>query len=87
MKRLIIRVPMYKRDWRVPLKEELGMDYRLDPTHNIEYTKEEFFRELKMAKLEGEKIEFIWGEIWSVVRPFEADLQESYCQSDEAQEY
>ncbi|NVM23940.1 MAG: class I SAM-dependent methyltransferase [Desulfobacterales bacterium] len=45
-KRLIIRVPLYERDWRVPLKEELGVDHRLDSTHFIEYTQEEFFEEL-----------------------------------------
>lgn len=37
-KRLIIRVPLFERDWRVPLKKELGIDYRLDSTHCIEYT-------------------------------------------------
>src|SRR5207247_4091953 len=31
--RLLIRVPLFERDWRVPLKRELGVEWRLDPTH------------------------------------------------------
>ena len=34
-RRIVIRVPTFERDWRVPLKEEVGKDYRLDPTHFI----------------------------------------------------
>ena len=65
--RLIIRVPLFERDWRVPLKKELGIDYRLDSTHYIEYTQEEYFEELHQAGLTATHIEFRWGEIWSVV--------------------
>jgi ubiquinone/menaquinone biosynthesis C-methylase UbiE len=66
-KRLFIRVPLFERDWRVPLKRELGMDYRLDSTHYIEYTQEEYFEELRQAGLKATHVEFRWGEIWSVV--------------------
>ena len=66
---LIIRVPLFERDWRVPLKKELGVDYRLDSTHFIEYTQEEYFEELHQAGLTATHIEFRWGEIWSVVKP------------------
>ncbi len=68
-KRLIIRVPSFERDWRVPLKKELGIDYRLDATHCIEYRQEEYFRELDKAGLEPMHTEFKWGEIWSVAKP------------------
>lgn len=68
-KRLIIRVPVFERDWRVPLKKELGIDYRLDSTHYIEYTQEEYFEELHQAGLTAANTEFRWGEIWSVVKP------------------
>lgn len=67
--RLIIRVPLFERDWRVPLKKELGIDYRLDSTHCIEYTQEEYFEELRQAGLKATHVEFRWGEIWSVVEP------------------
>jgi cyclopropane fatty-acyl-phospholipid synthase-like methyltransferase len=74
-RRLIIRVPLFERDWRVPLKKELGIDYRLDATHCIEYTQEDFFAELGQAGLKATHTEFRWGEIWSVAEPIsrEAD--------------
>jgi len=62
-------VPLFERDWRVPLKKELGIDYRLDSTHCIEYTQEEYFEELHQAGLKTTNTEFRWGEIWSVVEP------------------
>jgi 2-polyprenyl-3-methyl-5-hydroxy-6-metoxy-1,4-benzoquinol methylase len=68
-KHLIIRVPFFERDWRVPLKKELGIDYRLDSTHFIEYTEKEFLYELEQANLFPINIEYRWGEIWSVVQP------------------
>lgn len=71
-KRLILRVPMFERDWRVPLKEELEMDYRLDGTHFIEYRQEEFFAELEEARLKPLHSEFRWGEIWCVAVPHDA---------------
>lgn len=62
--RFLIRVPMYERDWRVPLMEEVGIDYRLDDTHFIEYRKSEFLDELSQAGLKVTSIDYIWGEIW-----------------------
>jgi 2-polyprenyl-3-methyl-5-hydroxy-6-metoxy-1,4-benzoquinol methylase len=64
--RFIIRVPTFERDWRVPLKKELGLDYRLDATHFIEYTQEGFREELNRAGLEPVSLEYRWGEIWCV---------------------
>ncbi len=64
--RVILRVPLYERDWRVPLKEELGIDYRLDHTHFIEYTRETFLNELGEADLKVIHMEVRWGEIWCV---------------------
>lgn len=68
-RQLIIRVPLFERDWRVPLKKELGVEYRLDSTHCIEYLQEEFFSELSCAGLQQKHVEIRWGEIWSVVEP------------------
>jgi len=68
-KRLLIRVPLFERDWRVPLKKELGIDYRLDSTHFTEYTHESFFREMKEAGLAITHLESRWGEIWAEVIP------------------
>lgn len=64
--RVLIRVPLYERDWRVPLMEELGIDYRLDSTHFIEYVYEDFEKELDSAGLMIDSSEFRWGEVWSV---------------------
>ncbi len=65
----LLRVPLFERDWRVPLMKELGLDYRLDRTHYIEYTQETFFEELERAELKAETYEIRWGEIWAVVKP------------------
>ena len=64
----LIRVPLYERDWRVPLMKELGIDYRLDPTHYVEYIPKEFFNELKNAGLMAETFEIRWSELWTVVK-------------------
>ena len=70
--RLLIRVPLFERDWRVPLKRELGIDYRLDATHFIEYTQEIFIEEAEAAGLAIMHLEARWGEIWSELRPVAA---------------
>ena len=36
-KRFLIRVPVFARDWTVPLKEEVGLLAYWDPDHEIEY--------------------------------------------------
>ena len=64
----LLRVPTYERDWRVPLMEEIGIDYRLDSSHHIEYTQETFIEELAAAGLEVVHLEIRWGEIWSEAR-------------------
>jgi len=67
--RLLIRVPLFERDWRVALKRELGVEFRLDPTHRTEYTLEQFDAEIAEAGLSVEEREVRWGEIWAVCRP------------------
>lgn len=67
-KKLLIRVPLFERDWRVPLKQELGIEWRLDPTHEIEYTQESFADEMAEASLDIRYQEVRWGEIWAEVR-------------------
>jgi len=63
--RLLIRVPLFERDWRVPLRRELGVEWRLDPTHEIEYTLESFAQEMAEAGLIISHQEVRWGEIWA----------------------
>ena len=65
-KYFLIRVPVFDRDWRVPLKKELQIDYRLDSTHFIEYTDKIFLNELRLSKIKVLDFKRIWGEIWLV---------------------
>ena len=68
-RKFIIRVPQYDRDWRVALKDEIGVDSRLNEGHTVEYTKDRLLSELKEVELEVSRLEFSWGEIWAVARP------------------
>ncbi len=68
-KRYLIRVPLFERDWRVPLKRELGVEWRLDATHETEYTLESFKDEIEAAGLEIVYQEVRWSEIWCEVKP------------------
>ena len=70
--RFLIRVPMFERDWRVPVMKEVGVDYRLDDTHYIEYTRQEFKDEIAEAGLGFRFEEYAWGEIWCELIPIEA---------------
>lgn len=65
--RVLIRVPLFERDWQVPLKKELGVEWRLDATHEIEYTLESFAQEIAEAGLKILHQEVRWGEIWAEV--------------------
>jgi len=67
--RFLIRVPLFERDWRVPLKRELGVEWRLDSTHEIEYTLESFAEEMATAGLRITQQEVRWGEIWAEALP------------------
>ena len=67
-KRILIRVPYFERDWTVAMKKELGIPYFLDDTHEIEYTHEEFYKEIAGAGLEVTSAIFKWGEIWAVCK-------------------
>lgn len=70
--KILIRVPLFDREWRVPLKRELGVEWRLDKTHETEYLLPEFKSEMHLAGLKIEHLEIRWGEIWCEVVPGEA---------------
>ena len=67
--RFLLRLPLFERDWRVPLKHELGVEWRLDPMHETEYTLESFAEEMAAAELKITHQEVRWGEIWAEVVP------------------
>jgi SAM-dependent methyltransferase len=68
-RRILIRVPVYARDWTVPLKAEVGLPPFWDPDHEIEYDEESFRAEVTEAGLEVTELILIWGEIWAVATP------------------
>jgi len=65
--KILIRVPMLNRDWITLYKKELGIEYRLDPSHYIEYTLESFEKELQKVGLSLKNYSIQFGEIWAVV--------------------
>jgi len=67
-KKILIRVPLLEREWKVLYKKEFGVEYRLDKTHAIEYTFIGFQEELKIAGLRMLEYKIRFGEIWALVR-------------------
>lgn len=65
---ILIRVPIIDREWIVLYKKEQGLDYRLDSTHCIEYTLEQFKEELQEANIEIKQIDIRFGEIYAVCK-------------------
>ena len=65
--KFLIRVPLITRSWLPVYLKEMGYEYRLDKTHYIEYTEEEFFEEMEKAGLEVESYYVKWGELYAVV--------------------
>jgi SAM-dependent methyltransferase len=64
-KRFLIRVPLFERDWKMPMRRELGVNYYSDNDHKIEHTRAEFRADVEQAGLEVDELLTIWGEIWS----------------------
>ncbi len=67
--RVLIRVPLFERDWKMALRRELGANYMSDPEHFIEHTLAEFAAETAAAGLRIEAQSTLWGEIWADCRP------------------
>jgi SAM-dependent methyltransferase len=67
-KKFLIRVPMLDRDWLTLYKKELGVEYRLDKGHFIEYTEQSFRDEVKEAGYKIVKLEIRFGEIYAILK-------------------
>lgn len=63
----LIRVPMIDRHWVVLLKKQYGVEYRLDKTHFVEYTKEIFYKEIESVGLVVKSFDVRWGEIYAEI--------------------
>jgi SAM-dependent methyltransferase len=68
-RKILIRVPFYKRDWKVPMKKELGISYFNDPGHYVEYTEDGLREELARAGYSITEKIIRWGEIWATAIP------------------
>ena len=68
-RRVLIRVPAFDREWRAPWKKELGVDWRLDDTHETEYTHAQLTDELREGGLEITETVTRWGEYWVCTTP------------------
>ncbi|MEK9569984.1 MAG: class I SAM-dependent methyltransferase [Paracoccaceae bacterium] len=66
--RILIRVPLFERDWQMPLRRELGVNYFSDDDHKIEHRLEELYAELAEANLQAVETLTLWGEIWADCR-------------------
>ncbi len=66
--RCLIRVPLFERDWQMPLRRDLGINYFSDDDHKIEHSLEEFHAELAKAGLHAAETFTLWGEIWADCR-------------------
>lgn len=64
--RILIRVPLLERDWLPVFAKRLGLDYRLDSTHQTEYRVEEFQKELEESGLRVEEHYVRYGELYAV---------------------
>jgi SAM-dependent methyltransferase len=67
--RLLFRVPVFARDWLVPLRRELGVGHFSDPGHYVEYDEDSFRAELAAAGLKVTELQVTWGEIWAGAEP------------------
>lgn len=63
---VLLRVPLFQREWQMPLRKELQVNYFSDADHKIEHTIEEFVSEVEQAGIELIELETLWGEIWAV---------------------
>lgn len=67
--KILIRVPLFERDWKLPLRRELGIGFFSDAEHFIEHRFDELRDEVLAAGLQPVETIALWGEIWTECRP------------------
>ncbi len=65
---LLLRVPMVTREWMSVYKRDNNYPYKLDDTHETEYTLEQVKREAVAAGWQVESYQVNWGEFWGVLK-------------------
>jgi|GEM_PF-328337 len=73
--KVLIRVPLFERDWKLPLRKELGVNYFSDTEHFIEHRHDELRDELNAAGLLPTEVKMLWGEIWVDCRPNNTEIK------------
>lgn len=68
-KKFLIRVPTFERNIHAALKKELGLFPYTDDTHELEYSKDIFYNEMKQAGLSVNHFEIRWADIWAECAP------------------
>jgi hypothetical protein len=68
-------VPHFERDWKIPMRKELGLNYFSDAEHFIEHCLDEMNVELAEAGLRPIVTQTLWGEIWMCCERTESDGQ------------
>lgn len=68
-KKFLVRVPTFERNIHAALKKELGLFPYTDDTHELEYSKDVFYEEMKLAGLEVKYFEIRWADIWAECVP------------------
>lgn len=68
-KKFLIRVPTFERSIHAALKKELGLFPYTDDTHELEYSKDIFYKEMRQADLEIRHFEIRWADIWAECVP------------------
>jgi len=68
-RRFLIRVPLFERDWKLPMRREVGANYYSDSDHKIEPSVSEFQAETRAAGLAVDELVTPWGEIWASLHP------------------
>ncbi|HBG27234.1 MAG: hypothetical protein A2Y10_12460 [Planctomycetes bacterium GWF2_41_51] len=66
LKQFLIRVPAIERDWISVYKKQKGVKWKLDNSHDTEYTLEQFYDEMNKANLRVIDCRLRFGEIYSI---------------------
>ena len=64
--KFLIRVPLIDREWISVYKKNLGLEWRLDNTHFIEYTLQSFEEELELSGLRVKESLIRFGELFAI---------------------
>ena len=61
----LIRVPMIDREWKSVYKKQIGLEWRLDNTHFIEYTLNNFSEEMRVSNIIIDSYSIKFGELFA----------------------